>query len=251
MAVKKREGIDVDIRNYAASLASFFAILLGTNTQAATTHYLQNTVLGQPEFSECARSYKDTSVLSDDCDLLWNRLEAKLAGKSEAEQDEVVRQRSVILETRRLEKEKQLTEKERAQAVRIEEQGRLWEEGNRRKKKDAPRNISKLAKLDFCDLYGRVLRDELEDSSEINYFDNAHLLKVVRPEAKKRGITLNDKKIKSKVVNIGMNICSMYASLGMPEDENRSVGSWGVHIQHVYSELYVYTQNGIITSWQD
>lgn len=248
----------MNTKNYAASVASFFAILLSTNSQAATPHYLQNTVLGQPEFYECANNYKDTGVLSDDCDLLWYKLEAKLAGQSEAEQDEVVRQRTVILETRRLEKAKQLAEQEKArleqekaQAALIEEQARQWEEANRRKKRNAPRYISKLAKLDFCDLYGRVLRDELEDSSEINYFDNPHLIKLVRSEAKRRGIPLKDEKIRSAVVNIGMNICSMYASLGLPEDENRSVGSWGVHIQHVYDGLYVYTQNGIITSWQD
>jgi hypothetical protein len=258
MAVKIREGTNVTTKNYARHSLFSFAILLGSNTQAQTTYYLQNTVLGQPEFSECKTNYSETGVLSDKCDLLWYRLEAKLAGKSDAEQDEVVRQRSVILEARRLEKEERLAEQEKAQAAQIAEQERaqaeqakLWEEGNRQRKIDAPRKIAKLAKLDFCALYGQVLRDELADTSEIKYYDNPHLEKMVRSEAKQRKIVLNDKKVKAQVVSLGMSICSMYASLGMPDEENRSVGSWGVHIQHVYGGLYVYTENGIITSWQD
>lgn len=56
----------------------------------------------------------------------------------------------------------------------------------------------------------------------------------------------------------GMSQCAMYVSWGNPDRENRSVGSWGTHIQHVYhaglryvSPTYVYTQNGKVTSWQD
>ena len=38
-----------------------------------------------------------------------------------------------------------------------------------------------------------------------------------------------------------------------PEDKNRSVGSWGIHEQWVYRsyDLYVYFENGILTSWQN
>jgi hypothetical protein len=40
---------------------------------------------------------------------------------------------------------------------------------------------------------------------------------------------------------------------GEPSDINRTVGSWGVHEQWVYSDTgtYLYFENGILTSWQD
>ena len=41
--------------------------------------------------------------------------------------------------------------------------------------------------------------------------------------------------------------------LGYPNDNNRSVGSWGVHEQWVYEAqgVYLYFENGILTSYQD
>lgn len=52
-------------------------------------------------------------------------------------------------------------------------------------------------------------------------------------------------------VVIGMSKEMVRASLGEPIDVNRSVGSWGTHEQWVYDALYVYVENGIVTSWQD
>lgn len=62
--------------------------------------------------------------------------------------------------------------------------------------------------------------------------------------------------VKNKQIQRGMSLCAMYASWGVPYKENRSVGRWGTHIQHVYgshhsSRAYVYTENGIVTSWQN
>lgn len=36
-----------------------------------------------------------------------------------------------------------------------------------------------------------------------------------------------------------------------PSDINRSVGSWGVHEQWVYPNIYLYFENGKLTGWQD
>lgn len=43
------------------------------------------------------------------------------------------------------------------------------------------------------------------------------------------------------------------ASLGNPDDINKSTGSWGVHEQWVYSkkDIYLYFENGKLTSIQD
>lgn len=56
---------------------------------------------------------------------------------------------------------------------------------------------------------------------------------------------------------IGMSTCGMYASIGRPNYENRTVTSRSERIQHVYRGIYdvhgryVYTENGRVTSWQD
>lgn len=63
---------------------------------------------------------------------------------------------------------------------------------------------------------------------------------------------------RSKKITLGMGLCAMYASWGAPDRENRTVGSYGDSIQHVYNRgykyikpSYVYTQNGKVRSWQD
>lgn len=50
---------------------------------------------------------------------------------------------------------------------------------------------------------------------------------------------------------IGMTDEMTRVSLGSPDDINRTVGSWGTHEQWVYDSLYLYFEDGILTSWQD
>jgi hypothetical protein len=51
---------------------------------------------------------------------------------------------------------------------------------------------------------------------------------------------------------IGMKDSLAKESWGDPEDINRTVGSWGVREQWVYSnENYLYFENGVLTSWQN
>ena len=50
---------------------------------------------------------------------------------------------------------------------------------------------------------------------------------------------------------IGMNKEMATISLGRPNDINRTVGSWGVHEQWVYNNLYLYFENGKLTSYQN
>jgi hypothetical protein len=68
---------------------------------------------------------------------------------------------------------------------------------------------------------------------------------------KKYGSTIADKIITGKIW-IGMTDEMALESWGKPEKNNRSVGSWGVHEQWIYhNDVYVYFENGILTSWQD
>ena len=50
---------------------------------------------------------------------------------------------------------------------------------------------------------------------------------------------------------IGMNQEMATISLGSPNDINRSVGSWGIHEQWVYKNLYLYFENGKLKSYQN
>lgn len=61
----------------------------------------------------------------------------------------------------------------------------------------------------------------------------------------------NAKRILERKIWIGMTDELAIESWGKPNDINRSVGSWGVHEQWVYSSTYLYFENGILTSWQD
>jgi hypothetical protein len=50
---------------------------------------------------------------------------------------------------------------------------------------------------------------------------------------------------------IGMTAKMAKISLGEPRSINRTVGSWGVHEQWVYYSLYLYFEDGIVTSYQN
>lgn len=51
--------------------------------------------------------------------------------------------------------------------------------------------------------------------------------------------------VNGRVPEIGMTTCGAYAVLGLPDSLNRSKGSYGLHIQHVWSDrrVYVYTRS--------
>lgn len=52
-------------------------------------------------------------------------------------------------------------------------------------------------------------------------------------------------------IGIGSSEQDVYAKFGKPSDINTSVGRWGVHKQLVYGTgLYIYIQNGQVSSWQ-
>jgi hypothetical protein len=52
---------------------------------------------------------------------------------------------------------------------------------------------------------------------------------------------------------IGMTDEMARVSLGAPNDINKTVGSWGVHEQWIYraDDIYLYFENGILTSYQN
>lgn len=58
------------------------------------------------------------------------------------------------------------------------------------------------------------------------------------------------KKIYSHSYWIGMSSDKATESLGNPEKIHKRVGSWGVNEEWVYNNLYLYFENGILTSFQ-
>ncbi len=99
----------------------------------------------------------------------------------------------------------------------------------------------------LCVNYGKVLRGENE-SYLISVKDD---LQLFRKELKARKLKVEDRLIKKQEIKLRNSVCNLYASYGKPYRESESVGSWGVHIQHIYfGDAYVYSENGKITSWQ-
>jgi len=128
-------------------------------------------------------------------------------------------------------------------------------------------------KINFKDSVGWVLKAALIPEKDVIYKINEKkaieksdsLLrienkKIQESELKKRkaslikkyGTTVAEKILSSKFW-LGMTSDMAIESLGLPDKNNRTIGSWGVHEQWIYErrELYLYFENGTLTSWQD
>lgn len=202
--------------------------------------------------SRCARDAYMTPWEEIDIDM--KKVASVLKSRGEASTCVAVGQKNTELERLERRQETALAQARLEEADRQKlERERLEEEKVRLNKevlgKQAPQYLRKLDKLDFCKLYGNHLRSEnIDEIGTVK--DQASLFKN---EAARRKVTFMSKLIREEKVLIGMTECDLYASWGYPQSENRSVGSWGVHIQHVYGDFgpYVYTENGRVTSFQD
>jgi hypothetical protein len=102
------------------------------------------------------------------------------------------------------------------------------------------------------------IKTKKAEEEEIKRLENEQKLKAQKAEwaelEKKYIKQYGEKtynKLKAGFYWIGMNKEMATISLGSPNSVNRTVGSWGVHEQWVYSNLYLYFENGILTSYQD
>ena len=60
--------------------------------------------------------------------------------------------------------------------------------------------------------------------------------------------------VRSGMFRLGMTKEMVQASIGYPNDINKTVGSWGVHEQWVYGSIggtYLYFEDGVLTSYQN
>ncbi len=133
------------------------------------------------------------------------------------------------------------TEQQKAEKEQIAKK----EEDVRREK--APEILKNMPNDLFCATYGRVLRHQkVYQVGEIS-----DLEQLVKIEARRRKFKFDDSFVMSQKIKLGLSECQLFASWDSAYRQNETVGSWGVHIQHIYGDgRYVYTKNGRVTSWQ-
>jgi hypothetical protein len=68
-------------------------------------------------------------------------------------------------------------------------------------------------------------------------------------ELSRRNIDFNQLSIKNKSFNINDSECDVLSALGRPKRVNTSTNKYGTNKQLVYETVYVYLENGKITSW--
>jgi hypothetical protein len=69
---------------------------------------------------------------------------------------------------------------------------------------------------------------------------------------RRKTFTTNDLRlVMRREINLGMSQEALLCSWGEPDRRNRTVTVAGEHIQWIYGKSYVYTENGIVTSYQD
>lgn len=131
---------------------------------------------------------------------------------------------------------------------------RLKEKEEKQKAEDeimAARIIKSYKNEELCLHYGYLVRNEAIEIQD--RYKNIDIKKIIKNEVSMRKIRLEQNLIKSRSFKIGNTKCQLYAGLGRPDGINRSVGPWGVHEQYVYhgKGVYIYFQNGRVTSFQD
>lgn len=101
----------------------------------------------------------------------------------------------------------------------------------------------------------RFKKNEKSKLEQLNYERQSKLEEKESSEMEKKYIKKYGaetyKKLKNKYYWIGMTKEMATIALGIPETVNRTVGSWGVHEQWVYHKLYLYFENGKLSSYQN
>lgn len=193
-------------------------------------------------------------TLTTDCffdlppEQLQDRID-KIVATKQAE-DEAKKQKELV-EKQASDDAKQKAQEEHYKQTREIEIARQQELANKAEylKREAPEILKKMDNGDFCMTYGRFLRGDRID--KVGALEN--IAPYVNKEVARRKLSFNKTLIREERIRIGMSECELYAAWGFPKSNNRSAGSWGIHIQHLYGDWgpYVYTENGRVTSWQD
>lgn len=110
-------------------------------------------------------------------------------------------------------------------------------------------------KNEKIDAFIKIKKDEQQELEKLKYENELKLKKAEYVKLEKDYIIKYGQKVYDKLKEgyywVGMNREMATISLGSPKDVNRTVGSWGVHEQWVYNNIYLYFENGKLTSYQD
>lgn len=114
----------------------------------------------------------------------------------------------------------------------------IWIEKNDKILKFAALKDKQRLELEELARQGRIFASETERQEQ------------KKKDIKKYGLAVYTKLEKGEIW-IGMNEEMAILSRGLPEKRNSTVGKWGWHEQWVYeNNLYLYFENGILTSYQ-
>lgn len=115
--------------------------------------------------------------------------------------------------------------------------------------KDAIATADRIDRSRVCTEIGR----EIKAAAPMQQSD--YLRALITRVHEEDGVVLKNQDyslIKSGRIKLGISSCAALAAMGSePKHINRSVGSYGIHEQWVYSSMYLYFEDGILTSWQD
>lgn len=149
-----------------------------------------------------------------------------------------------LTDEQRQAKERQRTEAEAAASLAASKQVVAEQ------RKQLPSELRGMGTSELCAAYGFFLRNR----HFAGYLELAQeALRPAKSELQRRGLRVNDADIKAEVFRVGSTECSVLAAFGNPDAVNRSVSASRVSKQIIYRDInvYVYTVNGVVTSWQD
>lgn len=228
----------------------YYNVVIIDGSETAATIYSKdlNANRGEFKYLYLTDSAPDLLMLNSACVSNINPNQ-KIALNQQAKQAEKDRR-----EQERLVDHARAEEKKRVEALIAEEKLKQTEANKRemaamREKRiiELPQTLKNYTINDLCLLHGNHM-------PELNVFDQAdpRARKSILDEMKRRGVKLSSTKDferKGKVF-LGMSRCDLYISMGDPIKENVDIGKWGVHVQHIYNGMNVYSENETVTSLQ-
>jgi hypothetical protein len=182
--------------------------------------------------------------------------EAKAQEERAAREEAELRQRLAdeAAERERVAKETELQEKQKRDEARRRAQLRQQADIKKAEavKEPTPAEKAKMTSRangmkfwQLCTELGRVLRSP-NTTPKGQYWESAVIAASGIPAA-------DQGYVRARRLRIGMDECSVAAILGKPDDMNRTNHAGGRSDQLVYRSkgMYVYTENGIVRSWQE
>ncbi len=111
-----------------------------------------------------------------------------------------------------------------------------------------PSRLRQMRTSDLCLFVGQRYRDHEVEGGPVDQ----SVLPAIWNELKARSISIDFVRSIRREIVIGDGVCQLLASKGLPVDINRTVNKSGTRAQYVYpGRLYVYTENGVVTAYQD